>query len=174
LKLQQRDERKKLRDKMRKRQRKTGPRTPGFESWLRAHGRERQAEQWRHRHTLEVLPPQMQEASPLPSGQKYDPVKAYAAHRQAVLKDLPNAEPSRLDAYIALRMREKGFKRETVLEAILQCAPQAQEGQDARDWRRYAERVTAYAFGVAGDMKLAQAAAYREEKWKEAAEKKQE
>jgi hypothetical protein len=50
----------------------------------------------------------------------------------------------------------------------------AREGQDARDWRRYAERVTAYAFGVAGDVKLAQAAAYREEKWKEAAEKKQE
>jgi hypothetical protein len=175
LKLQQRDERKKLRDTMRKRQRKTEPRKPGFETWLRAQGRERQAEKWRHRHALEALPPQMQEAPPLPTGQKYDPVKAYAAHRQAVLKDLPNAEPSRLDAYLALCMREKGFNRETVLEAIFQCAPQAQERQDARDWRRYAERATTYAFGITGDMKLAQAAAYREEKRKEAeAEKKQE
>jgi hypothetical protein len=171
LRLQHKEERKQLRRAMSSRRK---PKLGRFEDWLRAHGQERKAEQWRYRHTLEALPAHMREAPPLPSEQKYDPVKAYAAHRQTLLRDMPDAEPSRVDAYIALRMREKGFKRETVLEAILQCAPQAQEGQDARDWRRYAERVTVYAFGVAGDMKLAQVAAYREEKWKEAAEKKQE
>jgi hypothetical protein len=106
----------------------------------------------------------MREAPPLLSEQKYDPVKAYAAHRQALLKSMPDAEPSRVDAYIALRMREKGFKREVVLETIARCAPQHQLGQTKRDWRRYAERATAYAFGVAGDIKLARATAYLEEK----------
>jgi hypothetical protein len=106
----------------------------------------------------------MREAAPLPEDQKYDPAKAYAAHRQALLKGMPDAEPSRMDAYIALRMREKGFKREVVLETIAQCAPQHQSRQTERDWRRYAERATAYAFGVAGDAKLAKGATYLEEK----------
>jgi hypothetical protein len=79
---------------------------------------------------------------------------------------MPDAEPSRLDAYIALRMREKGFTQELVLQTILQCAPPAQGEQTERDWRRYAERATAYAFGVAGDIKLAQSAALREEQRK--------
>jgi hypothetical protein len=64
----------------------------------------------------------MREAPPLPNEQKYDPAKAYTAHRQALLRDMPDAEPSRLDAYIALRMREKGFTQEAVLQTILQCA----------------------------------------------------
>lgn len=108
---------------------------------------------------LESVPPQLQEALPLPVDQKYDPVKAYTAHRQSLLKDIPDAEPSRLDAYIALRMREKGFKRDVVLETLVQCAPQTQPEQVNRDWRRYAERTIAYAFGIAGDVKLAQGAA---------------
>jgi hypothetical protein len=112
------------------------------------------------------MPERMREAPTLPSEQKYDPVKAYAAHRQAALKNAPDLEPSRLDAYIALCMREKGFKQEVVLETIAQYAPQGQEGQTERDWQRYAERATAYAFGVAGDMRLARAAAYLEEKRK--------
>jgi hypothetical protein len=56
---------------------------------------------------------------PLPTDQKYDPVKAYAAHRQFLLKHFPDAESSRLDVNIALDMREKGFKRENVLEALI-------------------------------------------------------
>jgi hypothetical protein len=42
------------------------------------------------------------------------------------------------------------------------CAPEDASEQPDRDWRRYAERATAYAFGVAGDVKLAQGAADRE------------
>jgi hypothetical protein len=163
LRLQHQEERKQLRRAMSRRRK---PKLGRFEDWLRAHGQGRKAERWRYRHTLEALPEHMREAPPLPEDQKYDPVKAYAAHRQALLKDMPDAEPSRLDAYIALRMREKGFTQEDVLQTILQCAPQIQGGQTERDWRRYAERATAYAFGVAGDIKLAKSAALREEQRK--------
>jgi hypothetical protein len=163
LRLKHKEERKQLRRAMSSRRK---PKLGRFEDWLRAHGQERKAEQWRYRHTLEALPEHIREAPPLPNEQKYDPVKAYAAHRQALLKAMPDAEPSRLDAYIALKMREKGFIREVVLETLEQCAPQHQPGQEGRDWRRYAERATGYAFGVAGDMKLAWGAAYREEKRK--------
>jgi hypothetical protein len=105
----------------------------------------------------------MREAPPLPSEQKYDPVKAYAAHRQALLKDFPGIEASRVDAYIALCMREKGFSREVVFKTILRYTLQEQDEQTSRDWQRYAERATAYAFGVAGDVKLARSAVLREE-----------
>jgi hypothetical protein len=63
-------------------------------------------------------------------------------------------------------MREKGFTQEAVLRTILQCAPQVQNKQTGRDWRRYAERATAYAFGVVGDVKLAKGAALLEEQRK--------
>jgi hypothetical protein len=163
LRLQHKEERKQLRRAMSRRRK---PKLGRFEDWLRAHGQGRKAEQWRYRHTLEALPAHMREAPPLPEDQKYDPAKAYAVHRQALLKGMPDAEPSRLDAHIALRMREKGFTQELVLQTILQCAPQTQSGQTERDWRRYAERATAYAFSVAGDIKLARSAALREEQRK--------
>ncbi|MDR1776670.1 MAG: hypothetical protein LBR31_02415 [Desulfovibrio sp.] len=107
--------------------------------------------------------PHLREAPRLPDGQKHDPLKAYAAHRRAMLKAMPDAEASRLDPCIALCMREKGFTREVVLATILQCAAQEQTGRPDRDWRRYAERTTAYAFGTAGDVKLAQSAVLRGE-----------
>jgi hypothetical protein len=170
LRLQQKEERKQLRRAL---SRHLKPKLGRFEDWLRAHGQGRKAGQWRYRHTLEALPEHMRKAPPLPEDQKYDPGKAYIAHRQALLRNMPDAEPSRLDAYIALQMREKGFKREVVLEMIARCAPQHQPKQTERDWRRYAERATAYAFGVAGDVKLAKGAAYREEQRKKAEEIRQ-
>jgi hypothetical protein len=158
-----REERKQLRRALSRRRK---PKLGRFEDWLRAHAQGRKAEQWRYRHTLEALPEHMREAPPLPEDQKYDPVKAYAAHRQSLLKAMSDAEPSRMDAYIALRMREKGFTQDVVLQTILQCASQHQPEQTERDWRRYAERATAYAFGVAGDVKLARSAALRMEQRK--------
>jgi hypothetical protein len=163
LRLQHKEERKQLRLAMSRRRK---PKPGRFEDWLRAHGQGRKAGQWRYWHTLEALPAHMREAPPLPEDQKYDPVKAYAAHRQALLKAMPDTEPSRLDAYIALQMREKGFTQELVRQTILQCAPQHQPKQTERDWQRYAERATSYAFSVAGDIKLAQSAALREEQRK--------
>jgi hypothetical protein len=78
---------------------------------------------------LEAVPENLREAPLLPTDQNYDPAKAYALHRQAMLKMVPDAEPSRLDAYIALQMREKGFTREVIMETLLQCAPEAQPDQ---------------------------------------------
>jgi hypothetical protein len=113
-----------------------------------------QAEQWRHRRRLEALPPHLRETPPLPEGQQNDPVRAYASLRQRILTTTPNLEASRLDARIALSMRLNGFTQEAILETIFQCAPREQTKQADRDWRRYAERAAAYAFGVAGDMTL--------------------
>ena len=53
-------------------------------------------------------------------------------------------------------MRERGFKREDIVDAIQHCVPEAQADQGARNWQRYAERAVSYAFGVPGDVWLAQ------------------
>jgi hypothetical protein len=160
LKLQQRKEIQRLRRKI-KRPRLGKQR---FEDWLRGRSLGYQADQWRYRHTLEHMPQNMREAPPLPEGQKYDPLKAYAAHRHSMLKSDPDMEPSRMDALIALQMRNKGFTREAVQKAIFQCAQEGHPTQPERDWQRYAERATAYAFGIAGDITLAHAATERENK----------
>ena len=79
-----------------------------------------------------------------------------------MLKAAPAAKPDRLNAYVALQMRKEGFSREAVADTIFQCIPEDQPGQPERNWRRYAERITAYAFGIAGDMVLARGAAVKE------------
>lgn len=62
---------------------------------------------------LESIPQNLWEAPPLPEYQNYDPLKAYAA-RRLILESFPETEPSRIDALIALYMRENGFSRETI------------------------------------------------------------
>jgi hypothetical protein len=124
-----------------------------------------------YRQKLEAIPPDLWKAPPLPEGQKYDPLKAYAAHRRVILKSDPDMEPSRLDSIITLYMRNNGFMREAVRAAIFQCAPEGQPGQPERDWQRYAERATAYAFGLAGDVTLACAAVEREKEKREQQER---
>ena len=65
---------------------------------------------------------------------------------------------SRVDAMIAVRLRANGHSREAVTEALVQCAPTIRSGRqknEGRNWQRYAERTTAYAFGVGGDLALA-------------------
>ncbi|WP_069638512.1 TraI/MobA(P) family conjugative relaxase [Burkholderia sp. PAMC 26561] len=75
-------------------------------------------------------------------------------------------DPSRVDAMIAVRMRVTGHDQATIREALLQSSPSAhgRTATDGRDWRHYAERTTAYAFGPAGTRRLEQLAPYRE-KW---------
>ena len=65
------------------------------------------------------------------------------------------AEFDRLTIYIALQMRKDGFSRKVVEDAIYQCAPEDRPEQAERDWRRYAERTAACAFGIEGDLRLA-------------------
>jgi hypothetical protein len=68
-----------------------------------------------------------------------------------------------LDAIIAMYMRGKGFSRDDVEKTIEHCAPEAQVGQEARDWQRYAERTTSYAFSLPGDIWLAKRAKLRQQ-----------
>jgi hypothetical protein len=70
-----------------------------------------------------------------------------------VLSPSPESS-SRLDARIALFMRQEGHSREAVAEAIRRFAPEIRR-EEKRDWRRYAGRAANYAFGIAGDMELA-------------------
>jgi hypothetical protein len=75
----------------------------------------------------------------------------------ALFSKVPTTLPessSRQDARIALLMRAEGHSREAVTDVIWRCAPELR-GEEKRDWRRYAARTAAYAFGVAGDMELA-------------------
>ena len=96
------------------------------------------------------------------SGRPGDPVSAYYAHLENIRKHLTIEDYSRVDAMIALRMRSNGHSREDVAGAIRQCAPTIREGKEGRNWQRYAERTADYAFGMAGDVDMAQNERYRE------------
>lgn len=63
----------------------------------------------------------------------------------------PPESSSRQDARIALLMRAEGHSREAVAEAIRRSAPELRQ-KEKRDWRRYAARTAAYAFGLGGDI----------------------
>ncbi len=87
-----------------------------------------------------------------------DTTTAYLAHFENIRKILTMEDFSRVDAMIALRLRATGHSPQAVTDAIFQCAPAIRQGRaqnEGRDWHRYAERTTAYAFGVAGDVTLA-------------------
>jgi len=161
-KLQHQEERRQLRRKVPRR----GQQRPRFETWLRTQGLPEKAEQWRYRQKLENLPPNMWEAPPLPEDKKYAPLEAYATYRQGILKNDPELahSPSMLDAVIAMYMRGRGFSRDDVEKAIEHCAPEAQTGQEARDWQRYAKRTASYAFSLPGDIWLAKRAELRKQK----------
>ena len=94
-----------------------------------------------------------------PSG---DAVTAYHAHFEDIRSHLTIEDYSRVDAMIALRLRATGHSRDTVMEAVRQCAPSIRESSARRDWQRYAERTADYAFGTAGDVELAKYETYRE------------
>lgn len=161
---QQRDERRKLAaprpQSSRKRQ--------SFKAWLRAHGRDRQADRWRYRNR--PLPPAP--SSTPPAAKPDEALAAYAAHweihqqqnarRAALAAGMalfgrvlapPPESSSRQDARIALLMRVEGHSREAVTEALRVYGSEWRDGED-RDWRRYAARTAGYAFGLAGDMEL--------------------
>jgi len=63
-------------------------------------------------------------------------------------------ENSKVDAKVAVSMRASGYSRKEILLAILHGAGQA--SKDGRNWRRYAERVADFAFGLAGEIALAE------------------
>lgn len=91
-----------------------------------------------------------------------DPVSAYYAHLDNIRKYLVIDDYSRVDAMIALRMRSNGHSRSEVAETIRVCTPTIRETQTGRNWQRYAERTSDYAFGMAGDVDMAKNERYRE------------
>lgn len=87
---------------------------------------------------------------------------AYFAHFENIRTHLTIDDFSRVDAMIALRMRANGHSEGEVIEAIRDCAPTIREGAaKRRDWKKYAERTAAYAFGFAGDRDLLRNERYR-------------
>lgn len=145
-----------------------GRKRQSFKAWLKAHGRNRQADRWRYRNRpFSATPP------PLPVTASREALAAYAAHWEmqekknarlaalveamALFSKIPATQPessSRLDARISLLMRAEGHSREAVAEAIRRSAPGLRR-EEQRDWRRYAARTAGYAFGLGGDIELA-------------------
>jgi hypothetical protein len=59
------------------------------------------------------------------------------------------ADPSRLDAEVAVRLRVMGYRPEVIVRAIRDGAP-ALRAHERRDWNDYARRAVDFAFGVPG------------------------
>ena len=126
-----------------------------FETWLKKRGYKRQADLWRYRLHREELseqpfPMMEQDIACLPIETLR---QVYNDHRALLVID-QFKENSKVDAKVAVSMRASGYSRKEILLAILHGAGQA--SKDGRNWRRYAERVADFAFGMAGDMALKQ------------------
>ena len=147
-----------------------GRRRPSFKAWLKAQGRFQQADRWRYRNR--PLSPAPASSAP-PVINPAEALAAYTAHKAVLHKHnarlaalaagmalfgkvpaTPLESPSRQDARIALFLRAEGHSREAVADAIRLFAPEWR-GDEKRDWRRYAARIAAYAYGLGGDMELA-------------------
>ena len=115
---------------------------------------------------MEARRQQVQPRRPVtPAPRPTDTTAAYFTHFENIRRHLTVEDFSRLDAMIALRLRANGHSLQAVAETIRQCAPSIRQGRaknEGRDWHRYAERTTAYAFGVAGDVALARNEKYFE------------
>lgn len=98
----------------------------------------------------------------MPDVRPGDPAAAYYAHLENIRRHLTIEDYSRVDAMIALRMRSNGHSREVVKETIRVCAPTIREKRTGRNWQRYAERTSDYAFGPAGDRDLMRNERYRD------------
>ena len=98
----------------------------------------------------------------MPDVRPGDPAAAYYAHLENIRRHLTIEDYSRVDAMIALRMRSNGHSREVVEETIRVCAPTIREKRTGRNWQRYAERTSDYAFGPAGDRDLMRSERYRD------------
>ena len=124
-----------------------------FETWLIKRGYKRQAELWRYRlHREELLKQPLFLSEQNVTSLSIEALRlAYEAHR-STLESGQAEKNSRFDAKTAVSMRGAGYSRKEVLLAILHGARQA--SKDGRNWRRYAERVADYAFGLAGEILL--------------------
>ena len=90
-------------------------------------------------------------AQPAPAGSTR---AAYYAHYANIRKHFADADLSRIDSMIAVRLRATGHSPQDVAEALYECAPTIRQNPEGRDWQRYAERTVNYAFTVGGEMAI--------------------
>jgi hypothetical protein len=91
-------------------------------------------------------------AGPLPRKElsARSPADAYRLQFAEVSRAIPGvADPSRLDAEVAVRLRVIGYQPEVIVRAIRDGAPTLRP-HERRDWNDYARRAADFAFGVAG------------------------
>jgi hypothetical protein len=72
-----------------------------------------------------------------------------------------HADPSRLDAEVAVRLRVAGHSPDAIVRAIREGAP-AMRPDERRDWDRYARRTADFVFSVPGSQLAAHLAPHRE------------
>lgn len=82
-----------------------------------------------------------------------DTQAAYLRHRESARRDAARARPFSAGRPDWLLLRVEGHSREAVADAVFRHAQEGRAGEK-RNWRHYAERTAAYAFGVAGDAEL--------------------
>ena len=79
------------------------------------------------------------------------PAAIYRRHLAEIIREQPErrADPSRLDAEVAVRMAVTGHSREAISKAIREAA-RADRPNEKRDWDAYAQRAASYAFSPPG------------------------
>jgi Relaxase/Mobilisation nuclease domain/Large polyvalent protein-associated domain 7 len=79
------------------------------------------------------------------------PAAIYRRHLAEIIRERPErrADPSRLDAEVAVRMAVTGHSREAIAKAIREAAS-ADRPKEKRHWDAYAQRAASYAFSPPG------------------------
>jgi Relaxase/Mobilisation nuclease domain/Large polyvalent protein-associated domain 7 len=79
------------------------------------------------------------------------PAAIYRRHLAEIIREQPQrrADPSRLDAQVAVRMAVTGHSQAAIAGAIKEAA-QADRPNEKRDWDTYAQRAAGYAFSPPG------------------------
>ena len=79
------------------------------------------------------------------------PLEAYRRHLAEVAREPRGgkADPSRLDAEVAVRLRLTGHHRDAIVRAVAEGA-RTLRPRERRDWQTYARRASDFAFGVPG------------------------
>ena len=149
LKEQEREEKTTLRDKQVLPEQKQ--RLPRFKYWLGKRDAYR-ANLWRFRKR--IAPDAKVRKFGFPqTGTMTSP---YAAYRKMVKKRFPEKmDESRLDAAIALYMRCAGYTPQEVANELYRHTPARPHGQNRDKRIDYGRRVVQYAFGMAGDIDIA-------------------
>jgi hypothetical protein len=153
LKIQQRKELQKLREKQPKREKAL----PCFATWMR--GRYNRAMGlWRYRRRIKYDADMQQFEKPFAFPKIGEMESPYQAYRDVLLQqyqEYPDKiDTSQLDAMIALRMRLAGYSRGYIANEIGREAQALRGADEHRDWQNYARDTAYYAFSPAGDIDI--------------------